>query len=128
MTWLPLAEFEETVLAAAVRGRGPLRNHIGSVEGEECATAHEKGELLRIPFELASPDAHSKVQRFTNAQSRSIPQQNIQKLEMFDMPAKEHQTHRQGIGQKEPKRSPERRPKRRRDHNCNGRQSCAFSV
>ena len=46
------------VLAVAVRGRGPLRNYIGSIDDEECATAHEKGALLRRLFELSRSGAH----------------------------------------------------------------------
>jgi len=41
-----------TLLAVAVRGGGALRTYIGSINGEECATAREKGELLRMLFEM----------------------------------------------------------------------------
>lgn len=43
------------ILAFAVRGRGPLRNYVGSIDGEECVTAHEKGELLRLLLAMSNP-------------------------------------------------------------------------
>ena len=46
-------------LAVAVRGSGGWRRYIGSINGQECAAAPAKGDLLRMLIEMTDRQPHS---------------------------------------------------------------------